>query len=417
MDNAGCCSATYFLWLLNSLSYCPIFEPIRLSYESPALHITAMSLTTPSPKPASDRFNSIPSWRDNYASTASFDHVEDNQGIASRLYGSCVSCMHRICRHRGYVSFADQGWLMLREEMDAFFIWGRDLENERLEQALSLLDDLQDSVLECLVEIGKVLQRGKNFRWELASRDGNLGNNATDHLTCAACLGPDLVEFGSRNIFEELEKVRHLVEQKRPNVEEHPSNWVLPMAAYKVPPNSISMEGLTKELQPPIRYLIDLSPSIHQNLEIAALAEPPRPFLSSALMNSLDDNERVYATRIHEKFPKAPETLLHQLAKANWRRHVEVRSQELEADLMPEISSATSVAPFSLFTDSAMGTSISSISRGLTYSRSSESRISTSGQTTMRVPNVPYRGANGDPFRCPLCHERISRMNSRARWK
>ena len=88
---------------------------------------------------------------------------EEDPGIATRLYTLCLYVLRQICRQEQCKSLSANGISTLKEELGKLYLWGEAFKNGKLDRALEYSDEVRDTVLESLGDIGRILLRGKVY--------------------------------------------------------------------------------------------------------------------------------------------------------------------------------------------------------------------------------------------------------------
>ena len=106
--------------------------------------------------------------------------------------------------------------------------------------------------------------------------------------------------------------------------------------------------------------LLDLGPSVQQNLDRAEIAQDQRSYLTSVPF-SVSGPATIYVNLVRDKFKKTHHKLVERLGEANWQRHKDVREKMENPIVSPEdITNAGFIfRPYSVvFHDSGIGTSV-----------------------------------------------------------
>ena len=189
-------------------------------------------------------------------------------------------------------------------------------------------------------------------------------------------------------------------------------------------------EEMVQELKTQMRYLIQLGPTLQQNVinakkaRVQELYPPVVPFYLSGPAGA-------YVRLVRQKYPNAADQLINRLGEANWQRHQLIRKQiEAVARRGPELDGFgvddtpfynnnddlySAFRPYSAFHDSGIGTSVPEVSE---YSPSHTSFLSSKDEDkAMRVPATPDELFAEEPFQCPLCGHKLRNVKSRVQWK
>ena len=176
---------------------------------------------------------------------------------------------------------------------------------------------------------------------------------------------------------------------------------------------------IVEELRLQIRWLMQLAPTLEQNL---IHAENTRFQASSptGLPFSVSGPAAVYVSLVREKYRQAETQLVERLGEANWQRHVGVRNRMEAETPVPaeELVVAKSVfRPHSAFHDSGIGTSIPAQTQ-YTPSHTSFQSSNTEGEhESLRVPATPAEVHDGIPFQCSICKSMVTNIKTRVDWK
>ena len=98
----------------------------------------------------------------NFARTCAGERGADREeGFASCFYSTCLREFQRLCRQeqKGYVHGSRS--YLLKEELDKLYMWGESFGPGELDKALEVSEELRDSVLDLLVNLGELLICGK----------------------------------------------------------------------------------------------------------------------------------------------------------------------------------------------------------------------------------------------------------------
>ena len=119
------------------------------------------------------------------------------------------------------------------------------------------------------------------------------------------------------------------------------------------------------------------------------------------------------ALYIREKYRQAPKRLVDRLGECNWQRHLRVRNQSVEN----EIVHFPAFRPAATFHDSGI---LMNDSADAHYAQSHTSYVSShvgSERNLMRASHTPKEVKEGQPFRCSYCCKTISNVKNRSDWK
>ena len=176
---------------------------------------------------------------------------------------------------------------------------------------------------------------------------------------------------------------------------------------------------IVEELRVQIRWLMQLAPTLEQNL---IHAENTRFHASSptGLPFSVSGPAAIYVSLVREKYRQAETQLVERLGEANWQRHVGVRNRMEAETPVPaeELVVAKSVfRPHSAFHDSGIGTSIPAQTQYTPSHRSFQSSNTEGEHESSRVPATPAEVHEGTPFQCSICKSMVTHIRTRIDWK
>ena len=188
---------------------------------------------------------------------------------------------------------------------------------------------------------------------------------------------------------------------------------------------------IVQELRTHIHYLVELGPTLQQNLLYARKARiessypPVVPF-------RLSGPAKIYVSLVREKHRNAEDQLVDRLGESNWQRHRIVREQmartkkqsEEEDGSVEENPSVkdqdglhSAFRPYSTFHDSGIGTSVSAHTEYAPSHTSFQSSNIEGEQGSIRVPPTPEEVGAGKPFQCPFCGSTLLNIKNRVDWK
>jgi hypothetical protein len=167
----------------------------------------------------------------------------------------------------------------------------------------------------------------------------------------------------------------------------------------------------------PVSMLMQLTPT----LEAIYTHKYSAPLREHAFQTTLvTPGSFQYISHVRDKFPEADPEIINRLGEANWQRHQRIRNLAVnDASEVTKVDPAISLfKPRSLFQDSALGSSLPTISgpaKSDASHRSFASSANTAAGNSLRVPEMPIT-ALGEAFKCPFCLTLIS-CSSRIQWK
>ncbi|KAJ5661027.1 uncharacterized protein N7484_000399 [Penicillium longicatenatum] len=172
--------------------------------------------------------------------------------------------------------------------------------------------------------------------------------------------------------------------------------------------------------------LMDLVPAIERHA-LCLQQRVTQPHEVSGNQFDISQSALPFAIRIRDRFTTAPVSLVERLAEANWERSVRIRKEgERKDEEGKRLSNAENRAneddvtlfkPYSLFHDSAIGTSVFTRSQYAATAASHQSFLSTAEENGQGRPRVPHLTQEyGLPFKCEYC-QRVVNMRNRIDWK
>ena len=179
------------------------------------------------------------------------------------------------------------------------------------------------------------------------------------------------------------------------------------------------MGDIVEELELQTRWLMQLAPTLEQNL---IHAENTRFHASSptGVPFSVSSPAAIYVSLVRDKYSQAETRLVERLGEANWQRHIGVRNRMEPETLKPpeELAIAKSVfRPHSAFHDSGIGTSNPAQTQ-YALSHTSFQSSNTEGELkSLRVPAPPPEVHDGIPFQCSICRSMVTNIKTRVDWK
>ena len=192
-------------------------------------------------------------------------------------------------------------------------------------------------------------------------------------------------------------------------------------------PGDEETSDIVEELRSHIRYLVELGPSLQQNLlyarkaRIKSVYPPIVPF-------HLSDPAKIYVSLIREKYRTAKDQLVDRLGESNWQRHRIVREKMENIKTQPEEENISvgerdqdvpysAFRPCSTFHDSGIGTSVPANTEYAPSHTSFQSSNVEDTQGSLRVPPTPEEVGAGKPFQCPFCGGTLLNLKNRIDWK
>ena len=90
------------------------------------------------------------------------EEIED-EGFAARLYTRCLYVFRYLCGLKAKTASGIMRSLALREELGKLYLWGQTFAAGEFDRALEQADDLRETVLKLLGDIGQLVLRGESF--------------------------------------------------------------------------------------------------------------------------------------------------------------------------------------------------------------------------------------------------------------
>jgi DNA-directed RNA polymerase subunit M/transcription elongation factor TFIIS len=188
---------------------------------------------------------------------------------------------------------------------------------------------------------------------------------------------------------------------------------------------------VVQELKSQICYLVELGPTLQQNVLYARKARTGSSFPPLVPFH-LSDPAKVYVSLIREKYRTAEDQLVDRLGESNWQRHKMVRERmdttksypgraDGHVEEIPAIEDRNDLysafRPYSAFHDSGIGTSVPAHTIYAPSHTSFQSTNFEGDQGSVRVPSTPEEVSAGKPFQCPLCGDLLTNVRNRIEWK
>ena len=179
------------------------------------------------------------------------------------------------------------------------------------------------------------------------------------------------------------------------------------------------MGDIVEELELQTRWLMQLAPTLEQNLINAENTRfhAPSP---TGVNFSTSSPAAIYVSLVRERYRQAEAQLVERLGEANWQRHVGVRNR-MEAKTFvhaEELVLAKSVSrPRSGFQDSGIGKSLLAQTQYIPSHTSFQSSNTEGEHDFLRVPATPQEVHNGIPFQCFICKSILTSIKTRVDWK
>lgn len=186
------------------------------------------------------------------------------------------------------------------------------------------------------------------------------------------------------------------------------------------------IHGLATRIAPYIHDLMELGPTIQNNLEQRAIKAESNDYVNDTF--SVHSSAQHYVSMIRDKFPEASLGLIERLGEANWQRHVIIRNHATNksSGLTTAIGTTDKRTIFSqygkvsLFHDSGIGTSDPKTNENAASTYSHTSFVSTMAEDGHRGPSVPPTPKavrHGKAFECNICYRQKWSIRNRIDWK
>lgn len=325
--------------------------------------------------------------------------TKDAAGLPTQLYSSCQKVLQDLC---------SQQCMEVQEERARLYLWGEGFRPGDLDKALEYSEDLSCVVLRAFKSIGKLLLREVS--------------RPLDRSLCSVYLDAQAQEL--TQLVEQAESELAMRVEDGDNTDSDDG--------YESESSSDDeeMNNIVQRLKPQIGYLMQLGPTLQQNLLYArkacieASCPPIVPF-------HLSNPAKIYVDLVREKFRSAPNDLVDRLGESNWQRHQIIRNQMLAIERRSEgqdVSTPENIPfyndrddrysafrPHTMFHDSGIGTSVPAHTQ---YAPSHTSFLSTNAEEgSLRVPAAPKALGAGQPFQCPFCGVTLRDVKNRVDWK
>ncbi len=89
----------------------------------------------------------------------------EDEGFAARLYTCCLYVFRYLCEQEAKIASTRTRSLALKEELGKLYLWGQAFGAGELDRALEQSDDLRETVLKLLGDIGQLVLRGENLAY------------------------------------------------------------------------------------------------------------------------------------------------------------------------------------------------------------------------------------------------------------
>ena len=327
--------------------------------------------------------------------TTGDNNDETHRGIASRLYLLCLALLRRIFLQR---TPSKKGSNALREELGKFYLWGDELADGKLDEALEYSEDMQNEVLDSLRSVGRSLLRA--------------------YSSPNAIIESTLPEDTRQDLSALIEQAQAVASNKSLNsshsdVEENSGSDTEDDDDIGGSYDSLLVRKLAQQTS----WLNQLSTTIEQNYNRAKLRQK-RAVYPPVVPFSVSGPAQFYVGLVQDKFQKAERKLVERFGEANWQRHVNIRNQlDSETPAAEESAAHSLFRPHSAFYDSGIGTSVPAHTTYAASHTSFRTSASESARGSIRVPSTPVEVDAGKPFQCFLCKMTLSHIRNRIDWK
>lgn len=369
---------------------------------------------------------------------AQLAHDKYEEGLAGQLYSLCRSVLRGLCSQEQDPPLGRPQSLLLREELTKLYLWGQGFSRGELDTALEYSDDVRYIVLDTLGDVGRSLLRGKISETKKATarlagiRAVHMGISADVAFAEKSRLSSSVLKPAHAD--QQSQELKYLVEQARTitSNQGEKDGEAGSDDGYNTDGDSASDDeetgDIVQELSSHIRYLVELGPTLQQNLVYVQKAciksqfPPVVPF-------HLSDPAKIYVSLVREKYRNAQDQLIDRLGESNWQRHKFVRKQIESVKRHPEEEDRpveeekeqdafySAFRPFSTFHDSGIGTTVPSRTEYAPSHTSFQSSNTEGEQKFTRVPPTPEEVSDGKPFQCPFCGSTLQNIKNRVDWK
>ena len=321
---------------------------------------------------------------------------ESHRGLASRLYLLCLG----LLRQRVFLQqkSSKKGSNALREELGKFYLWGNELADGKLDQALGYSEDIESEVLDLLRNVGRSLLQA--YSSSNAINESALPEDNRQELS-------GLIDQAQAVTSSKGLKLSHSDVGESSGSDTEDEDEI-----------ESGYDGLlVRKLAQQTNWLRQLSTAIEQNY-IRARLRQKRNAYPPVVPFAVSGPAQFYVGLVQDKFQKARRKLVERLGEANWQRHVNIRNQlDSETSAAEEPAAHSLFRPHSAFHDSGIGTSVPTHTTYAASHTSFRSSASESARGSIRVPPTPVEVATGQSFQCFLCKAKLSNIKSRIDWK
>ncbi|KAG6990978.1 hypothetical protein G7Y79_00059g091630 [Physcia stellaris] len=219
------------------------------------------------------------------------DSIERPEGFASQLYISCRTVLQGACT-----------WMCLgaREEFAKLYLWGQSFGPTELDIALEYSDEAHNVVVDALGSIGQLL---------------------LDEVR-RLCVEPSFAHSDAQ-----AQELGRLVEQSRVVISSHirededASSDDSSNTSVGTLSDHDEENDFTQELRSQIDYLLQLGPTLRQNV-LYARKSRIEASIPAVVPFHLSGPAWKYVSLVREKFQNAGNQLVNRLGEANWQRHI-----------------------------------------------------------------------------------------------
>ncbi|MCJ1439356.1 hypothetical protein MMC27_008748 [Xylographa pallens] len=394
-----------------------------------------------------------------------------NLDFAEELYGTLLTVFARVCRtYSNTIPLSKQR--QNKEALGRLHLWGRDFQDGKLACVLAQSDDLRNTVIELLGQVGKVILNLANLngcnnefaelvrglktlivRSKIIIRVFDLSDSDSDddfvseprfgtrqgdgsEEDSSAC---EKSLFGSAAGKGDLQsRLGQLGKDLEPETHKRPSTLRSDQPRiYTAESSEDEDEGSDYGtlLECSIDCLMDLIPTMEQSLTHLQ-SGGIKTKTTSRVPFSVSELALPWVQNVSDKFTSADNALVERLGEANWQRYMTLRARtehniqsldigDVVVDNIPAVqifqtAPQSIFKPLSLFHDSGLGSSVPTLPRYAVSAASHTSFLSSLADDTalaLRVPPTPVEVELGDPFKCEICGHLLSNIKNRVDWK
>ena len=402
-----------------------------------------------------------------------------NLDILESLYNAVLEVVEKIWRATNTTRLKQTQAALFEGSLAKLQVWGRDVGNGRLAYVLSQSDELRDTILLTLRQLGRLVCNGEStgscddlyayFGEDLVCCDAiELGNADSKALGQQISGLRDLIDHSVLSKPDTRDKGDNIVnsslDSSAPNCTLHDSRGEREDrksgSSFRSPSNgsdssdaeSIASIGTSEGgdffelIAEQTECLMKLNPTSKASLANSAVS-PERVAYHTRTSFTVSEPARPWVQNVLDKYKEAPLALVERLGEANWQRWVEIRAQmarvskiaasvDLKDDGTKPVSPSStelnaeavfaSIQPL-LFSShplhdySPVRGSDSWYSSPLADSVISEKASRSNGTdretSGLCVPSTPTEVSQGKSFQCKICGHVLCNIRSRLDWK